>query len=68
MTPPWQEIYAQDEERHQDFAEAIATYETVVAGYVEAGYEPVEVPKVSVAERTEFVLDRVRAWTTAAGR
>jgi predicted ATPase len=68
VTPPWKEIYEQDEERHQDFAEAIATHEVVVAGYVEAGYELIEIPKATVAERVEFVIDRVEAWTTTAGR
>jgi predicted ATPase len=67
VTPPWQEIYTQDEERHQDFAEAIATYEVVVAGYLEAGYQLVEIPKASVAERVEFVLDRAEAWIKALG-
>ena len=55
-TPPWKEVYAQDEERHQDFAEAVATYEAVFAGYLEAGYQLVEIPKADVAERVEFVL------------
>ena len=32
VTPPWPEIYAQDHERHQDFAEAVRTYEVVVEG------------------------------------
>lgn len=57
--PPWQEIYANDTERRQDFAEAVATYDSCTAAYAEAGYEVIELPKASVAERVRFVLGRV---------
>jgi predicted ATPase len=59
VTPPWREIYRNDEERKQDFAEAVATHDTCVGAYREFGYEPVEVPKVSIAERVEFILERI---------
>lgn len=39
----------------------------VVAGYLEAGYQLVEIPKASVAERVEFALDRAEAWIKALG-
>jgi len=56
VTPPWKEIYQNDAERKQDFAEAVASCEIVVAAYVESGYEPVEVPRAGVAERVAFIL------------
>lgn len=59
MAPPWPEIYANDTERKQDFAEAVDTYERCRATYLATGYELVELPKVSVAERVLFVLERV---------
>jgi predicted ATPase len=59
VTPPWPEIYAQDHERHQDFAEAARTYEVMVEGYREAGYTLVELPKASVTERADFVLEQI---------
>jgi len=58
--PPWREIYAQDAERKQDFAEAERTYEAVTAAYREHGYELVELPRADVGTRAAFVLDRVR--------
>jgi predicted ATPase len=61
VTPPWPEIYVQDHERHQDFAEAVRTCEVVVEGYREAGYTLLELPKVSVAERADFVLAEIKA-------
>jgi predicted ATPase len=66
VTPPWPEIYAQDHERRQDFAEAVRTYEVVVEGYREAVYIPVELPKASVGERADFVLEQIE--TRAAKR
>jgi predicted ATPase len=56
MAPPWREIYRTDTERRQSWAEAVRTYEVVGRAYVEAGYELVELPRVSVCERLAFVL------------
>ena len=61
LTPPWREIYRQDAERKQDWAEAVRTFELVRAAYVEAGYTPVEIPQDSVARRVSFVLAKVDA-------
>jgi len=59
IAPPWEEIFARDTERKQDFAEAIRTYESLVSVYAEYGYELVDLPRTSVAERVRFVLDAV---------
>ena len=56
VAPPWREIYATDGERKQDFAEAVATHDAMVAACQECGYEPVALPKTSVAERVAYVL------------
>lgn len=58
--PPWREIYAEDAERKQDFAEAERTYEAVTAAYRDHGYELVELPRADVEARVAFVLDRVQ--------
>ena len=68
VAPPWREIYVNDPERKQDFAEAVATWEACVAASVEAGYQLVELPKAWVAERVAFVLDRVETWTKEPAR
>lgn len=57
IAPPWLEIFCQDEERKQDFSEAVRTYEAMMATYSEFGYELVEIPRVPVEERVRFVLD-----------
>jgi predicted ATPase len=58
--PPWREIYAQDAERKQDFAEAERTYEAVTTAYCDYGYELVELPRADVETRVAFVLERVQ--------
>lgn len=60
IAPPWEEIYQHDAERKQDWAEAVATYQNISDGYVEAGYALIELPKVSVDDRVEFVLQSIR--------
>lgn len=59
IAPPWQEIYEQDRERKQDFAEALRTYEAMMAAYGERGYELVQLPLVSIEERMLFVLQTI---------
>ena len=54
--PPWREIYRNDAERKQDFAEAVASYDASVATYREFGYEVMDVPRLPVQGRTDFIL------------
>lgn len=54
--PPWPEIYCHDTERKQDFDEAIKTWKAVMDGFKTCGYKPIEVPKMSVEERVQFIL------------
>lgn len=57
IAPPWREIFAQDAERKQDFAEAERTYAAMAETYPRYGYALVELPRASVAERVIFVLN-----------
>lgn len=56
IAPPWQQIYRQDRERKQDFAEAVRTYEVMLATYSGYGYELIEIPRASVDTRMDFIL------------
>ena len=60
ILPPWYEIYSKDNERRQDWEEAMLTHRKMVSTYEEYGYEIVEVPKVSVQQRADFVLDQIK--------
>ncbi len=55
LTPPWPEIYETDGERQHSLAEAEKEYERLLREYPALGYEPIILPKVSVAERADFV-------------
>jgi predicted ATPase len=55
--PPWKEIYATDTERKQDFKEAVHTFHVIKETYTELGYELIEMPFVTVADRADLILD-----------
>lgn len=59
LAPPWPEIYAADAERRHDLAAALAEYERLRAGYAGLGYETVILPKTGVAQRADFILQRL---------
>ena len=56
LAPPWPEIYVLDEERRHDFVEAVAEYDRLIAVYPALGYDVHVLPKVSVAERANWIL------------
>lgn len=58
IAPPWREIYVQDAERIQTWAEAVASHDACAAAYDAAGYELVEIPRAPVTDRAAFVLSR----------
>ncbi|KVP41640.1 AAA family ATPase [Burkholderia ubonensis] len=57
IAPPWPDIYTQDAERRQDFAEAVRTCDAMVECYASYGYRLIELPRASVKARVRFVLD-----------
>ncbi|WP_315923791.1 AAA family ATPase [Mesorhizobium sp. SP-1A] len=59
MLPPWPQIFRQDDERRQDFDEAARTHAAMAETYAGLGYDLVEVPRASVAERMRFVVSQV---------
>lgn len=64
--PPWAEIYVQDAERKQDFAEAVRTYDRIVATLWRLDYRVVEVPKTTVAARADFLRGVIAQVSTKA--
>ena len=56
LAPPWPEIFHADDERRQDFEEAVRTADAMRTVYDDYGYEVVELPRATVAERLAFVL------------
>ena len=67
IAPPWQEIFQQDRERQQDFAEAERTYDALMETYQEQKYTLVELPRVPLDQRVEFVLSKVQTLLGSSG-
>jgi predicted ATPase len=59
ILPPWPEIYINDTERPQTLAESKALHDAIRKGYESLGYDLIEVPKMPVDARSEFVLRNV---------
>ena len=55
IAPPWREIFTQDAERKQSFAEAQATHDAMREIYAQLGYELIKLPLVPVPERAAFI-------------
>lgn len=56
LTPPWPEIYVTDAERTHGLDAAIEEYDRLAAAFPRYGYETIEIPRTSVAERVNFIL------------
>lgn len=59
VAPPWEEIYCNDSERKQTFEEAVNVYKGIVRVYKEYGREIIELPKTSVENRADFILNYI---------
>ena len=53
--PAWEMIYTTDDERTMDFAAAKAFGERITEGYVNLGYRLIEVPRLPVGVRADFI-------------
>lgn len=60
LTPPWQELFAHDEERRHDFDAAVAEYEGLLQAYPANGYEVIEIPKFDLSARATFLEQHLK--------
>lgn len=60
LLPPWEEIYEQDNERYESFAEAEKIYHYLVQGYRKYGYHVKEVPVGTVSRRLDYILSHLK--------
>jgi predicted ATPase len=58
-TPPWEEIYGNDEVRWEDFDLMLDIHRSLMEIYKDFDYELIEVPKVSPQERLHFLLNHL---------
>ena len=57
--PPWTEIYCHDTERQQSHQEAVETFHAVQSGYSECRYNLIELPKIAIEKRADFILKMI---------
>jgi predicted ATPase len=57
-TPIWKEIYINDSERKENIEKAIEIENTIMKTYKSQGYELVKIPKLSIAERVDFIISK----------
>lgn len=59
LLPPWLEIHTSDNERYENYEEAIRIHDCLQATYKRFGYSVYEVPKLSVESRVRFILQNL---------
>lgn len=61
ILPPWKDIYHSDNERYENFEQALEIFEYLKSAYVYFGYKICEVPTGTVEERVNFILNSIKA-------
>jgi predicted ATPase len=56
ITPPWEAIFQRDNERKEDFIDAIKVHKCIESIYSQLGYNLIAVPMGSIKSRAEFIL------------
>ncbi len=59
VLPPWEDIYTQDEERLESFDQALEIHQELVNTYSDFSYHTLSVPKGTVEERAEYIINQV---------
>lgn len=59
LLPPWKEIYISDNERYESFDQALEIHEHLILTYKNLGYQPIEVPKDTVENRYNFIINNI---------
>src|ERR1700733_1929545 len=68
LVPPWEEIFKSDRERKHNFESAKKEFDELLIKYKNFGYETVLIPKVSVKERADFILEKLGVQTNHTAR
>ena len=59
ILPPWQDIFANDQERIENFNESEAIHNELVSTYTAYGMTPIVVPKLPVEKRVFFINEHI---------
>ena len=58
---PWQEIFTSDNERYENFDQALDIHEKLIETYTKYGYDLRDVPFGSIEARADYIIDVVKA-------
>lgn len=56
---PWQEIFTSDNERYENFNQAVEIHEHLLKTYMRFGYQLIDVPFGSIEKRADFILEEL---------
>jgi len=59
ILPPWKDIYISDNERYETFSQAVEINKFLVKWYTKFGYKIKIVPKTSIINRIDFILENI---------
>ena len=57
IMPPWEDIYVQDNERYENFEQALAIHNHLLNTYKSLNYNVIKVPTGTVDDRTDYILN-----------
>lgn len=60
LMPPWEDIYISDNERYENFEQALAIHNHLERTYKDLNYPIIEVPTGTVTFRADFILDCIK--------
>ncbi len=60
LFPPWKDIFKSDEIRPTDFNDIEESYERIKQAYLDYSYQIIEVPKIDIIARVNFILETLQ--------
>jgi predicted ATPase len=60
LMAPWEEIYITDNERYENFEQALAIHNHLEKTYIALNYSIIAVPTGTIEERTDFILNTIK--------
>jgi predicted ATPase len=60
ITPPWPEIYKNDQIRKESFDEAVQIHLSIVETYLNLNYQIIDLPLTPVKNRVDFILQTIK--------
>lgn len=60
LMAPWEEIYITDNERYENFEQALAIHNHLEKTYIALNYTIIEVPAGTIEERANFILNAIK--------